>query len=84
VIVVPVAVEMIVTVRVVMIVRVMMMAMRVARAVGVGFFGEPPLHIGNLAIRIVQAAILQPVGGRFALGGVEDRCRRIERFQSRA
>ena len=51
--VVPVAIEMLVTV--VMVMAVMMMMMVLLR-VGIGFGGEPFLHVRNLPVRIVETA----------------------------
>ena len=49
----------------------------------IGLGGEPFLHVGDFARGIVQPAVHQPFGGRFAFRRIEDRRRRIERAQAR-
>ena len=63
-------------------VGVMMVVVVMRMRVGIGLGGEPFLHVGDLALRIVQPAVEQPLRRRLALGCIEDRRRRIERAQA--
>jgi hypothetical protein len=46
--------------------------------IGIGFGGQPFIDVGNLARRIVQAAIEQTFGGGFAFCGIEHASGRVQ------